>query len=77
MIDVGIAGVIGADRLADGDDVYSEDFGSELPESGDVRGDVYGPVNYEAYVPFELSCPTRGSGTTCRRPRPPRSPSPC
>ena len=60
VIDVGIAGVIGADRLADGEDVYGEDFGSELPESGDVRGDVYGPVNYEAYVPFELALPYEG-----------------
>ena len=57
VIDVGIAGVIGADRLTDGEDVYGEEFGSELPESGDVRGDVYGPVNYEAYVPFELALP--------------------
>ena len=53
MIDVGVAGVVGADRLADGDDIYSEDFTSELPESGDVRGDVYGPVNYLAYIPAE------------------------
>ncbi len=57
VIDVGVASVIGADRLTDGDDIYGEDFGSELPESGDVRGDVYGPVNYEAYVPFELALP--------------------
>ncbi len=60
VIDVGIAGVIGADRLADGEDVYGEGFGSELPESGDVRGDVYGPVNYEAYVPFEFVLPYDG-----------------
>ena len=53
MIDVGVAGVVGADRLLDGEDIYSEDFASELPESGDVRGDVYGPVNYLAYVPAE------------------------
>lgn len=56
-IDVGVAGVVGADRLLDGDDVYSEDFTSELPESGDVRGDVYGPVNYLAYVPAEQAFP--------------------
>jgi hypothetical protein len=53
VIDVGVAGVVGADRLADGEDIYSEDFTAELPESGDVRGDVYGPVNYLAYVPAE------------------------
>jgi hypothetical protein len=57
VIDVGVAGVIGADRLADGDDVYGEDFSDELPESGDVRGDVYGPLNYLAYVPFEQALP--------------------
>jgi len=57
VIDVGVAGVVGADRLLDGDDVYSEDFTSELPESGDVRGDVYGPVNYLAYVPAEQAFP--------------------
>ena len=57
MIDVGVAGVVGADRLLDGDDIYSEDFSSELPESGDVRGDVYGPVNYLAYVPAEQAFP--------------------
>ncbi len=48
VIDVGYAGVIGADRLVDGDDLYGEGF------SGDVeRGDTYGPVNYLLYVPFE------------------------
>jgi hypothetical protein len=57
VIDVGVAGVIGADRITDGEDVWSEEFGSELPESGDVRGDVYGPVNYLAYVPAEWAWP--------------------
>jgi hypothetical protein len=57
VIDVGVAGVIGADRITDGEDVWSEAFGSELPESGDVRGDVYGPVNYLAYVPAEWAWP--------------------
>ena len=57
VIDVGVAGVVGADRLLDGEDIYSEDFSSELPESGDVRGDVYGPVNYLAYVPAEQAFP--------------------
>ena len=60
VIDVGIAGVIGADRLSDGEDIYSEDFDEGLPESGDVRGDVYGPVNYGAYVPFEQALPYEG-----------------
>jgi hypothetical protein len=57
VIDVGLAGVIGADRIVDGEDVYSEDFAEGLPASGDVRGDVYGPVNYLAYVPFEQALP--------------------
>jgi Glycosyltransferase family 87 len=57
VIDVGVAGVIGADRITDGEDVWSESFGSELPESGDVRGDVYGHVNYLAYVPAEWAWP--------------------
>ena len=48
VIDVGYAGVIGADRIVDGDPLYGEGF------SGDVeRGDTYGPVNYLLYVPFE------------------------
>ena len=60
VIDVGLAGVIGADRLVDAEDVYSEDFAEGLPSSGDVRGDVYGPVNYLAYVPFEQAFPYDG-----------------
>jgi hypothetical protein len=60
VIDVGVAGVIGADRLAGGDDVYGVDFSGELPSSGDVRGDVYGPVNYLAYVPSEQAFPWEG-----------------
>lgn len=61
VIDVGLAGVIGADRLVDGEDVYSEEFAEGLPSSGDVRGDVYGPVNYLAYVPFEQVSPYDGA----------------
>jgi hypothetical protein len=60
VIDVGLAGVIGADRLVHGEDVYGEDFSAELPSSGGVRGDVYGPVNYLAYAPFELAFPWSG-----------------
>jgi len=60
VIDVGLAGVIGADRLTHGEDVYGEDFSRGLPPSSDVRGDVYGPVNYLAYVPFELAFPWSG-----------------
>ncbi|MGH2783376.1 MAG: hypothetical protein ACRDLA_18580, partial [Thermoleophilaceae bacterium] len=57
VIDVGLAGVVGADRLLGGEDVYSENFDEGLPSRGDVRGDVYGPVNYLAYVPFEQAFP--------------------
>jgi hypothetical protein len=60
VIDVGLAGVIGADRLTHGEDVYGEDFSEGLPSSSDIRGDVYGPVNYLAYVPFELAFPWSG-----------------
>jgi hypothetical protein len=47
VIDVGYAGVIGADRLMDGKPLYGE-----FPSDND-HGDTYGPVVYEAYVPFE------------------------
>jgi hypothetical protein len=47
VIDVGYAGVIGADRLVDGDKLYGA-----FP-SDNASGDTYGPVVYEAYVPFE------------------------
>src|SRR5262249_23613365 len=57
VIDVGLAGAIGADRLVKGEDVYTPDFSAGLPSNGDVRGDVYGPVNYLAYVPFEQAFP--------------------
>jgi hypothetical protein len=60
VIDVGLAGVVGADRIVDGEDVYTEDFSEGLPSSGDVRGDTYGPVNYLAYVPFEQAFPWSG-----------------
>jgi hypothetical protein len=56
VIDVGLAGVIGADRLTHGEDVYGEGASSGTP----VRGDVYGPVNYLAYAPFELAFPWSG-----------------
>jgi Glycosyltransferase family 87 len=48
VIDVGYAGVIGADRIADGDGLYGAGFSSDVE-----HGDTYGPVNYLLYVPFE------------------------
>jgi hypothetical protein len=48
VIDVGYAGVIGADRVADGDQLYGDGFSEDVE-----RGDTYGPVSYLLYVPFE------------------------
>jgi Glycosyltransferase family 87 len=56
VIDVGYAGVIGADRIADGDELYGEGFSEDVE-----RGDTYGPVDYLLYVPFEQAM--RWSGT--------------
>jgi hypothetical protein len=47
VIDVGYAGVIGAQRIADGRPLYGS-----YPKDNE-HGDTYGPANYEAYVPFE------------------------
>ena len=47
VIDVGYAGVIGADRIVDGKRLYGN-----FPQDN-ASGDTYGPVVYEAYVPFE------------------------
>jgi hypothetical protein len=57
VIDVGYAGVVGADRIADGEPLYGE--GGFPKEVG--SGDTYGPVNYYAYVPFEQALPWGGS----------------
>ncbi len=56
VIDVGYAGVFGADLLTDGKDVYGD---NDWAESG-IRGEVYGPVNYLAYAPFEAAFPYDG-----------------
>src|SRR2546423_10884618 len=47
VIDVGYAGVIGAQRIVDGKPLYGS-----YP-SDNEHGDTYGPANYEAYVPFQ------------------------
>jgi glycosyl transferase family 87 len=49
VIDVGYAGVIGADHILDGEPLYGEGFAADPP-----NGDTYGPVTYLAYVPFVL-----------------------
>jgi Glycosyltransferase family 87 len=48
VIDVGYAGVIGANRIAHGQPLYDGHF----PKDNE-HGDTYGPVNYVAYLPFE------------------------
>jgi hypothetical protein len=56
VIDVGYAGVIGADRIADGDQLYGE---GQWPK-GIEKGDTYGPVTYLAYLPWEQAMPWQG-----------------
>lgn len=55
VIDVGYAGVIGADRIANG----STPYGTMPDDCGSC--DTYGPLNYIAYVPFEVAQPWTGS----------------
>ncbi|MEX2414374.1 MAG: glycosyltransferase 87 family protein, partial [Thermoleophilaceae bacterium] len=55
VIDVGYAGVIGADRIADGDGLYGRGFDDDIE-----RGDTYGPLSYLLYVPFEQALPWSG-----------------
>ena len=54
VVDVGYAGVIGADRIAHGQTPY----GTFPTDCGQC--DTYGPVTYLAYVPFELAMPWVG-----------------
>ena len=54
-IDVGYAGVVGADRIAHGEPVYDY-FPSDISS-----GDTYGPVDYLAYLPFERAWPWSGN----------------
>ena len=53
-IDVGYAGVVGADRISHGEPIYGN-FPKDVSQ-----GDTYGPVNYLAYVPFERIWPWSG-----------------
>jgi len=55
VIDVGYAGVIGADRIADGDGLYGSGFAADVE-----HGDTYGPLTYLGYVPFEQALPWSG-----------------
>jgi hypothetical protein len=55
VIDVGYAGVVGADRIMDGEQLYGDGFSEDVG-----RGDTYGPVTYLLYVPFEQVLPWSG-----------------
>jgi hypothetical protein len=54
-IDVGYAGVVGADRIAHAEPLYGN-FPADVSE-----GDTYGPASYLTYVPFEAIWPWEGS----------------
>jgi hypothetical protein len=54
VIDVGYAGVIGADQISDGASLYGN-----YPDDNHA-GDTYGPAAYYAYVPFEQAFPWSG-----------------
>jgi len=54
VIDVGYAGVIGADHLTHGQAIWNN-----FPDDNSF-GDTYGPFNYFAYLPFELVLPWSG-----------------
>lgn len=54
VIDVGYAGVIGADRFADGRALYG------AYPTDNQNGDTYGPAVYIAYMPFEQALPWSG-----------------
>jgi hypothetical protein len=55
VVDVGYAGVVGADRIAHGEPIY-DNFPADVSQ-----GDTYGPVNYLSYLPFERIWPYSGS----------------
>jgi hypothetical protein len=51
VIDIGYASVVGADRVVHKQALY---------EDNTAHGDTYGPINYIAYVPFEIAFPWHG-----------------
>ena len=57
VIDVGYAGVIGADKITDAKPIYGA---GSFPDNNPT-GDTYGPSNYFAYVPFEEVFPWSGA----------------
>ena len=56
VIDVGYSGVIGADRVMDGDSLYDGVFAPD-----NQSGNVYGPFAYLAYIPWEQLFPWSGA----------------
>jgi hypothetical protein len=68
VIDVGYAGVIGADRVLHGKPLYG------TWPSDNATGDTYGPVNYYAYIPFRAAWGWSGQPRRRLRPRPRRRP---
>ena len=65
VIDVGYSGVIGADKLAHGGELYGA-----FP-TDNAHGDTYGPLLYWPTCRSSSSAVARAAGTTCR-PRTPR-----
>ena len=57
VIDVGYAGVIGADHVEHGQTVW----GADAFPTDNSFGDTYGPANYYAYIPFEAAFPWHGT----------------
>ncbi len=55
VVDVGYAGVVGADRIAGGQSPYGT-----IPDATCRRCDTYGPLMYLLYVPFEAIMPWSG-----------------
>jgi hypothetical protein len=55
VIDIGFASVAGADRITHKQELYVDN---------ETHGDTYGPVNYLAYIPFELVFPFKGGYDT-------------
>lgn len=51
VMDIGYASVVGADRIAHKQELYVDN---------EQHGDTYGPINYIAYIPFELALPWKG-----------------
>ncbi len=66
VIDVGYAGVIGADQITDAEPIYGEGV---FPEDNPT-GDTYGPANYFALRPLRADLPLeRRLGRAPRRAR--------